>query len=435
MKLNVIYIDNRKSVAKPTTSPPLSQIEHAVALHKQGRIADAKTIYEALLKINAKNFNALHLLGVVAYQTQNNQLAVDLIGQAIEIDRNFPDAYSNRGNALKELRQLDASIASFDRAIALKPDYAEAYWNKSLVLLLKGDFENGLPLYEWRWQRAERNADEPECARPLWLGVESLLDKSILICSEQGLGDTIQFIRYAKSLAGQGARVIAQIPASLLELLKGVEGVSDWIVKGDPKPDVDYYCPLLSLPLAFKTNVSTIPCKQSYLRSDRDKVEQWHQTLGAKRQPRVGIVWSGAKEHKKDRYRSLELSMLLDYLPGGIEYVSLQKEVRDQDAGMIMAQSNLRHFGSELHDFSDTAALCELMDLVISVDTSVAHLSGALGRPTWILLPYVPDWRWLLDREDSPWYASVKLYRQTEDRQWAGVLERIRSDLRGVVRG
>ncbi|PIT71198.1 hypothetical protein B9Z41_17075, partial [Limnohabitans sp. JirII-31] len=286
----------------------------------------------------------------------------------------------------------------YDKAISLKPDYAGAHWNKSLELLALGQFKEGWKSYEWRWKHEDLGSKLPNFSQPQWLGVESLQGQTILLHSEQGLGDTIQFCRYAKLVKAQGARVVMEIPAALVPLLQGLEGVDELVQSRQALPAFDYHCPLLSLPLAFKTELSTIPSPEPYLRSDKAKVNQWRIKLGPKSKPRVGLVWSGSTQHKKDHNRSLRLDELIHYLPNSFDYVCLQKEIRAVDQETLK-QSRIQYFGDELKDFADTAALCELMDVVISVDTSVAHLSGALGRPTWVLLPYVPDWRWLLDRE------------------------------------
>jgi ADP-heptose:LPS heptosyltransferase len=212
-----------------------------------------------------------------------------------------------------------------------------------------------------------------------------------------------------------------EVQKPLIELLKDLEGVDVLLEQGKQLPNFDYQCPLLSLPLAFKTELNSIPSPTPYLQSNAEKIMVWNQRLGEKSKPRIGLVWSGSTIHKNDHNRSLTLTDVLKHLPPNFEYVSLQKEVREGDKDALI-KSTIKHFGDQLVDFTDTAALCDLMDIVISVDTSVAHLAGALGKTTWILLPYMPDWRWLLDRDDSPWYASVKLYRQGEDRQYAPVL-------------
>ena len=224
-----------------------------------------------------------------------------------------------------------------------------------------------------------------------------------------------------------------EVPTSLVGLLNGLEGVAEFVEEGSTLPDFDLHCPLLSLPLAFKTSIDNIPSAHAYLRTNADKVSGWLSKLGTKTKPRVGLVWGGSTGHKNDSNRSIALSLLLSYLPTTFDYVCLQKELREVDRATLQAQTIIRYFGEELVDFTDTAALCELMDVVVSVDTSVAHLAGALGKKTWILLPYVPDWRWMLERTDSVWYQSVKLYRQDTAGNWGGVLTQVRDDLSKLV--
>jgi hypothetical protein len=239
----------------------------------------------------------------------------------------------------------------------------------------------------------------------------------------------LQFCRYAKLVAAQGAHVILEVPRPLATVMRGLEGVDDMVIAGEPLPDFDVHCPLLSLPLAFRTDLATVPNAPSYLRCPSDALRKWTQRIGPRDAPRVGIVWSGNPLHAIDYNRSIALESFVHCLPESWECFSLQKEVRIDDRPALQAHPRIRHFGDELTDFGDTAALCSLMDVVVSVDTSVAHLSAALGRSTWILLPFVPDWRWLLDREDSPWYPSVKLYRQPVDTDWSSVLARVALDL------
>ena len=382
--------------------------------------------------------------------------------RAIELNPNFTEAYSNRGNALKDLNRLDDALASYNRAIEINPDYAEAYlnrgfllsellhykdaildydraiavqpnyldayFNKALCLLRIGDFKSGLNLYEWRWKVEELELRNRSFTQPLWLGDENIQNKTILLHAEQGLGDTIQFCRYAKLVKELGARVLLEVPKSLLGLLSELEGVDQLIESGNQLPDFDYHCPVMSLPLAFKTDIETIPNPSSYLAAANNEHEKWAQKLGVKPKLLVGLVWSGNPRHKNDHNRSLTLQQLLPYLSDQCEYVSLQKEVREIDR-KVLADSHIKHYEDELCDFTDTAALCESMDLVISVDTSVAHLAGAIGKTTWVLLPYFPDWRWLLDIENSPWYASIKIYRQPSRGDWDSVIQRVRQDL------
>jgi len=353
--------------------------------------------------------------------------AVASFDKAISLKPDFAEAHGNRGSALHEMKQLDAAIASFDKAVSIKPGFAEAHWNKALTLLLSGDLENGWPLYEWGWTNGHRGKKR-DFKQPLWLGTESLSGKTILLHSEQGLGDAIQFGRYAKDVAALGARVLLEVPKALTGLLSGLDGVSGIVEQGKELPDFDYHCPLLSLPLAFKTGPTNIPASRAYLKSDTEKLRHWTARLGAKTRPRVGLVWSGNKDHRRDRDRSIALSQLLPHLPDTCEYVSLQKDVRDTDQAALQ-KSTVRHFGEELADFTDTAALCALMDVIVSVDTSVAHLGGALGQETWVLLSHVPDWRWLLQGTETSWYPSLRLYRQPAIGDWNSVLQRVAADL------
>src|SRR5712671_1431705 len=297
-----------------------------------------------------------------------------------------------------------------------------------MALLLKGNIEQGFELYEWRWKTEKSKKDHRNFMQPLWLGQEALQDKTILLYSEQGLGDTIQFCRYARLVADRGANVVLEVPKPLLGLLQGLAGVSEVVEMGLPLPAFDFHCPFPSLPLAYKTTLDTIPNPVAYLQSRRDKFEFWAKKLGEKTTTRVGLVWSGSTSNKHYHDRSLDLELLLPHLHGKYDYICLQKELREVDR-VPLRSSSIRFFGDELNDFTDTAALCDLMDVVISIDTSVAHLSGALGKATWVLLPYVADWRWLLDRDDSPWYPSVRLYRQNSENNWNSVFESVKGDL------
>jgi tetratricopeptide (TPR) repeat protein len=356
--------------------------------------------------------------------------AVKSYEAALTLRPDYAEAYSNLALALKELRQFDAAFSAWDKAVSIRPDFADAWWNKSLALLLHGDLKEGWALYEWRWRTPTFRRREFD--RPLWLGKESIEGRTILLHSEQGFGDTLQFCRYARLVADRGARVIVEVSRPLLGLMQGLEGADVVMLRGTPLPEFDFHCPMLSLPLAMGTATGTasgsIPAAPSYLKADIGKMAEWAERLGPRTAPRVGLVWSGRATHKNDHNRSIMLADLLSRLPAGFDYVSLQKEVREADAASLAA-SPFRHFGNLISDFSDTAAMCELMDVVVSVDTSVAHLSGALGRPTWVMLPYTPDWRWLLDRDDSPWYPSMTLFRQGIDRSWLPVLDDVASRL------
>ena len=413
--------------------------EHATAYCNRGNAFKelkqhqaAIDCYDRAITIKPDYAEAYCNRGVASHGLKQYQAAIDYYDKAITINPNYADAYSNRGIALAELRQYQAAIDSYDRAIAIKPDYAEAHLNQSLCLLQKGDFEQGWAKFEWRWQTTSIDSfrNKRHYAQPLWLGAEPLQGKTILLYSEQGLGDTIQFCRYATLVSQLGARVILEVQCPLRDLLTKLEGVAEVFITGDRLPTFDYHCPLLSLPLAFNTAFETIPASASYLASDPGKVEHWKARLGNKTRPRVGLVWSGNAEQKNDVNRSISLAELASKLPHGFEYVSLQKELRDADSPTLKEFPEILHFGEELQDFTDTAALCELVDIVFSVCTSVAHLAGALGKPVWIALTFNADWRWLLDRSDTPWYPSARLYRQEAAGDWDAVFQRISHDLK-----
>jgi hypothetical protein len=470
-----------------------AKFQQALSLQRQGKLAHAQFIYEKILKTQPRHFNALNLLGVIAAQTNDPRKAVQWFEKALNVDPKSAVAYGNRGSALHKLEQFDAALASFDqalainpdqadallnrgnllkdlgqyhaalasydRAIAVKPNYAEAFSNSGFVLkelgrldaalarydraialepgyvsahcnraftlLLAGDFEHGWIDYEWR----RKLDNKSRFTQPLWLGEQSLAGKTILLHSEQGFGDTLQFCRYAKLVVALGARVILEVQRPLVTLLAGLGGVSQVIAQGNALPTFDYQCPLMSLPLAFKTRLDTIPFPTTYLKSGAAKVAHWQSRLGERAKPRVGLVWSGRITHQNDPNRSIVLADLIPYLPTDCQYVSVQKDVREPDERTLKLNPNIWNVADELADFSDAAALCACMDVVVSVDTSVAHLSAALGLETWILLPFNPEWRWLLERSHSPWYASARLYRQKKMGDWSGILAQVKLDL------
>ncbi len=351
--------------------------------------------------------------------------------KAIVIWPGYAEAHVNRGTVLCELREFDAATAAYNRAIAIQKDYAPAHVNRGLLHLLSGNFERGWADYEWRWRdsSSETTRQARRFSQPLWLGKENLAGKTILLHDEQGLGDTLQFCRYAKLVADRGATVILGVQKPLLGLLSGLAGVTHLVSEGSSVPQFDFHCPLLSLPLAFNTELHTIPAPARYLHADPTKAAQTQGRLSSIPGPRIGLVWSGNANHPNDHTRSIPLPELLRSLPSGLQYVSLQKELRPGEAHLLRAHSGLADVADELNDFADTAALCRCLDLVITVDTSVAHLNGALGNPTWLLLPFNPDWRWLLKRDDSPWYPTMKLYRQTRAGDWRELLSRVAADL------
>lgn len=564
----------------PSFTAVAARLQEAVALHNQGQLLLAQRIYEEILRMEPRHFDALHLLGVIAAASRDPSRAVDLIGRAIELNPGSPMAHNNRGaalldlglweaallsferaialkgdyaephyncgNALKELKRWEEALVSFDTAIALRPDFAQAHYNRAnvlcaqrrweaalagfdraialepgcaeahsnrgfvlhelrrldeslascnraialkpgyvegycnrgsvlladrqvaealssydraleinpdyapghvnraLALLLAGDYARGWAENEWRWKdrsswviREKRNFHQPQ-----WLGNISPAGKTILLQSEQGYGDTIQFCRYAALVANLGARVILEVPRALAPLLESLNGPAQVVVQGGPLPHFDMFCPLLSLPLALGTTLSNIPAQVPYLAVDEDRRRVWQHKLGERRRPRIGLVWSGGFRAARpelwsvNERRNIPLAKFAALRSLEADFYSVQKgEPAESELAELMARGwdgpDIRNFAGEVGDFADSAALIEQMDLVISVDTAAAHLAGALAKPVWILNRFDACWRWLLNREDSPWYPTARLYRQKQPGDWDGVMCTVGSDLAG----
>lgn len=400
-----------------------------VALQSLGRWEDALASLDRAIDLVPEYSEARINRGVVLHAMQRWDEALATYEKVLATDPRSVSALINRGVTLHACGQLDAAFSSYGNAIAIEPDAAEAHFFQSLILLLRGEFRKGWQEYQWFWKTVNGAARLRTFTQPVWTGQESVAGKRVLVHSEQGLGDMIQFCRYARLLAERGAHVVLEAPESLVGLLRGLDGVAECVVKGELLPHFDYQCLLLSLPHIFQADADNIPTPEPYLHGDPAKRAIWQERLGPRAQPRIGLVWSGSPQHMNDAHRSVSLTAMLRQLPAGFDYVSLQKELRNGDVEALASRPDVRRFDGDILDFTDTAALCELMDVVISVDTSVAHLSAALGRTTWILLAAVPDWRWLLGREDSPWYQSVRLFRQSQLGDWDGVLQAVAHQL------
>ena len=357
--------------------------------------------------------------------------------RAILLQPNLAEAHSNRGNALKELNRFAEARTSFDRALAVRPDLADAHFNAALTLLLTSELGPGWKEYEWRWETEQLKSEKRRFAQPQWTGSDDIAGKTILIHAEQGLGDTLQFCRYVPSVAARAGQVIFEVQKPLQELMRTLAGGAQVIARGEPLPDLDLHCPLLSLPLAFATQLETIPGRTPYLFAAADKKDTWRERLGRRERPRIGLVWAGdprkrlPNAHRIDRQRSIEFDRLAPlFQVDGCEFYSLQK---GETAVAQLRDSPWRHrvidWTEHLGDFSDTAALIDNLDLVIAVDTSVAHLAGAMGKPFWLLNRYNTCWRWLLERSDSPWYPTMRIFRQDETREWDQVIARLATAL------
>jgi tetratricopeptide (TPR) repeat protein len=361
--------------------------------------------------------------------------ALASFGQAIALDAGLAKAHCGQATALFSLKRFDEARQNNARALALDPGFAEAQWNEALFKLITGEFAEGWELHEARKMLPDWNVQVPfflqdgvRQERPLWKG-EEIAGKTLLVQSEQGYGDFIQFARYLPLLCGLGARVIVEAGKRLLPLLATLEGKYEFVAKGGMMPAFDLFCPAMSLARAFKTTLETIPAKLPYLFAAPGKRNEVLARLGEKTAPRIGLVWSGNPRQPADRVRSVPLEKLARVLAQPFAFHALQKEIRPEDEARMQAFKIANH-QDEQNDFSDAAALVAAMDLVVTVDTVVAHLAGAMGKPVWILLPWMADWRWLLEREDSPWYPSARLFRQERAGDWDGVCGRVAAALR-----
>jgi tetratricopeptide (TPR) repeat protein len=412
-----------------------ARVNRGNALTELGQSEQAIAEYDAALAMAPGHPLALYNRGNALRALGREREAVEAYDRALSAAPNHANGWLNRGLALAALNRHQDALSSYARVRALAPDHADAHFNAALSLLTLGDYARGFAEYEWRWKRT--GMSPPKSFRqPLWLGEFPLAGKTILLHAEQGLGDAVQFARYAPLLARAGARVVLEVPPELKPLLATLEGVAAIVARGEARPPFDVHCPLASLPLACKTELSSIPAEIPYLQASEQRLAQWRPRLAALRSPRIALVWSGRATHANDRRRSLALSQIEPLLSvPGLQFVSVQCDLRAADAEALARDRRVAHLGDEFADFADTAAVLALVDLVICVDTSVAHVAGALGRPTFVLLPFQPDWRWLLDRDRSPWYPALKLFRQPATGDWGSVIERVRAELAGKFPG
>ncbi|HSZ55892.1 MAG TPA: tetratricopeptide repeat-containing glycosyltransferase family protein [Tepidisphaeraceae bacterium] len=434
--------------------------DHADAIQLLGvlcnqteRPAEALSLLDRAIQLNPARADYHNNLGLVLAGQRRWDAAIDAFRKALSLRSDFAQAHNNLGNVLAELGRFDEAMRSLREAISLQPGYAEAHNNLGNVhqnlrdagraiasyrralelrpgepevrvalastFLLSGDFAQGFPLYEARWETPAGRAMARTFAQPLWDG-SPLAGRRILLHAEQGLGDTIQFIRYVPLVKEMGGVVSVLCPPELRRLLTGQLGIEQIVTDLNALPAFDVHCPILSLPRVLRTTLHSIPARVPYLTVDPTMSRAWQQRLdAAPKGLKVGLVWAGSPKHRKDHQRSIppeELAPLAAV--GGVRFISLQKG----DASSTRIGLNLVDWTAELTDLADTAALIANLDLVICVDTAVAHLAGALARPVWLLLPFAPDWRWMWDRADSPWYPTMRLFRQSSPGNWAGVI-------------
>jgi len=469
----VEWIDQALALSPPNAG---MHFHRALALEKLLRLDEAIRSYDRAIAIRPAYAQALVNRAALWKQLGRIDLAVASLQQAIKADDTCVPAYLNLGNAQTTLKQWELSrasyrkamdldpgsemapiylakalrmlgripeaIASCEAALARHPASALVHWNLAHLLLLSGQWEQGWEHYEWRWKYGENAKYQRAFAQPQWDGVQTLQGKTLLLHHEQGLGDTIQFCRYALLCSQRGAFVLLEVPESLHDLMQGLQGVSQVFTRGAALPAFDYHCPLMSLPRLFSTTAQNPPGAQAYLQAPDDKKRVWQVRLGMTDKFKVGIVWSGgvrAVQAELNEARNIPLAMVARALGGlDIAFFSLQKgepaesEISGHEQ-KYWPGGNFHNFAREMHDFGDTAAVIAHMDLVISVDTSTLHLAAAMGKPTWLLNKHETCWRWLLDGDTSLWYPTLKIYRQDAKMDWQPVLERVVVDLVGIT--
>ncbi|HET9715573.1 MAG TPA: tetratricopeptide repeat protein [Pseudolabrys sp.] len=397
------------------------------ALRELGRHQQALEAFDRSLALKPDYEEGYNNRGNALNELNRPEEALADYDIALGLNPNNAYAWVNRGTSLRYLGRFQEALASFDRAIELHPALAEAHWNSSLLCLSIGDFARGWEGYEWRWRRggAMQPRDFPQ---PQWRG-EDVAGRTILLHAEQGFGDSIQFLRYVPMVAARGAKILLELPQSLIPLVPKCDAIIGLYCRGDRLPSFETHCPLMSLPLAFETRVESIPTVVPYLQTQDERLVFWQKRLADIPRPRIGLTWSGKTTHKNDHNRSIPLQMLEPILSiRGVHFISLQREYRESDA-LTLARLPILRLEDEIRDFSDTAAILSEIDLIISVDTAVAHLAGALARPLWLLIPHIQDWRWLTQRCDSPWYPTARLFRQPRTGGWPKVIAQVRQEI------
>ena len=397
------------------------------------RCEEALASYDQLLALVPDHVDALTRRGVALAELGRYEEALAAYAAALSLDPDYLDVYLNRGNCYAALTQFGAALDDYAVVTSRQPEHPDANFNEALVRLCLGDFFRGWQKYEYRWLCKRYASQRPKIPRPVWRGDQDLRGKTILLSAEQGMGDAIQFVRYAPLVAARGAKVLVGVHRPLASVMTSVAGVAQVIAVGEPLPDFDLYCPLLSLPLAFGTALSTIPSTVPYISPPPERVARWRGRVPENGRLRVGICWAGSAVHPGDGRRSIPLEQFAAILSvPGIDFISLQKEVTERDAGLLRDRG-VTQLGQDFADFADTAAVMTMIDLIISVDTSLAHLAGAMAKATAVLIPFSPDFRWLLDRTDSPWYPTMRLFRQPAPGDWNTLLDRVRQELAGLA--
>ncbi len=401
-----------------------AKINRTNSLIELGRPADALAEIDAVLATSPHDVRALNLRGLALTLLDRYEEALKAFDAIFAVDPDMAIAYNNRGNAQAALGRFAEARSSFQIAAEIVPTLATARTNEALAYMVAGDFATGLAKYEARPGK-DRHVDVP-----LWLGREPIADKTLLIHFEQGFGDTLQFVRYAKLVAARGARVVVEAQAALMPVLASVPGVAVAVAAGEPLPPCDLRCPMLSLPLAFGTTLDTVPAEVPYLAAPAERLAPWRARFAGDGKRRIGLVWAGNPKHKNDRNRSIAPERLAPlFAVPGVQWIALQPDPSPRDRAWLAGRAEIQNVGEAVADFGDTAAVMAALDLVLSVDTAAVHLAGALARPIWIMLPFAPDWRWLMGRSDSPWYPTARLFRQPGPGDWDAVVAEVAAAL------
>jgi tetratricopeptide (TPR) repeat protein len=403
---------------------PEAHYNLGLAYQEQRNFKDAAAAYEQAIVQNGNYVQAHNNLGIVLHHQGDYEAAIERYHQALAINPQHAEAWNNLGLALQALGRMDEAFKSFARATDLKPDYVDAFVNRAHCLLLGGDLRRGFIEYESRWRR--KDILVREFPQPLWDGSE-MKGRTILLHAEQGLGDTIQFIRYAQLVAERGGRVLVECEPGLVRLIRTVPGVEQVVPQGGPLPDFDLHVPLLSLPRIFETTVETIPCSVPYMAPPQSR----KLPSPGKTWLKVGIAWAGRPEQGNDRNRSCPVRQFLKFktVPEVVFY-NLQKGPQAEGWHVLEEQLKVQNVAGRMTDMAATASVIAQLDVIITVDTAIAHLAGALGQPVWTMLSFVSDWRWLRDREDTPWYPTMRLFRQPKLGDWDSVFTVLRRELK-----
>jgi tetratricopeptide (TPR) repeat protein len=400
------------------------QLDLATEKHQRGQLAEAEAAYRQILAVEPQNARALHFMGIILHQRGNSAAGIELIRRAIQIDPHSADFYSNLGVVLTDSGQFDDGLRSYRQAVNLAPADPLYHWNLAINLLLNGEFRQGWEEFEWRLRVPGRKLSRA-FPQPQWNGSD-LTGKTILLHAEGGFGDALQFIRYLPNVSQRGGQIILECQPELVGLFTPLQGISTIIRRSDALPHFDFHIPLQSLPNVFQTTLENIPASVPYLTTPQDSAQYWKERLSSEQGPKVGLAWAGSNTTGGRRSNSLEIFAPLADLPN-IRLYSLQKGPESKQP--VPRGFSLADYTDELRDFADLSGFIDNLDLVISVDTSVAHLAGAMAKPVWTLIPFVPDFRWLRDRSDSPWYPTMRLFRQEKGENWTTLVARIALDL------